>query len=118
MAGKQTWAYLVWVLLLVDLVFLASAWQLFGFVERYGNPASAVKSNKENQKLSGLQNFLLTLQQGPDTEGEFRLPALVHLQAKGGSGASIYPCEERGEADLKNERLQKLLCTDVCSISD
>uniref|UniRef100_A0A672VFX9 ATP-dependent DNA helicase DDX11 n=1 Tax=Strigops habroptila TaxID=2489341 RepID=A0A672VFX9_STRHB len=44
---------------------------LFGFVERYGSPASAVKSNKENQKLSGLQNFLLTLQQGADKEGEF-----------------------------------------------
>ncbi|XP_065538212.1 ATP-dependent DNA helicase DDX11 isoform X7 [Lathamus discolor] len=42
--------------------------KLFGFVERYGSPASAVKSSKENQKLSGLQNFLLTLQQGADTE--------------------------------------------------
>uniref|UniRef100_A0A8B9GLW6 ATP-dependent DNA helicase DDX11 n=1 Tax=Amazona collaria TaxID=241587 RepID=A0A8B9GLW6_9PSIT len=48
---------------------------LFGFVERYGSPASAVKSNKENQKLSGLQNFLLTLQQGAGTDGEFWLPA-------------------------------------------
>ncbi|XP_005144439.3 ATP-dependent DNA helicase DDX11 isoform X1 [Melopsittacus undulatus] len=42
--------------------------KLFGFVERYGNPASAVKPNKENQKLSGLQDFLLTLQQGAATE--------------------------------------------------
>ncbi|XP_061201771.1 ATP-dependent DNA helicase DDX11 isoform X1 [Neopsephotus bourkii] len=42
--------------------------KLFGFVERYGSPASAVKPNRENQKLSGLQNFLLTLQQGADTE--------------------------------------------------
>ncbi|NWV26743.1 DDX11 helicase, partial [Origma solitaria] len=44
--------------------------KLFGFVERYGGPASAVKTNKENQKLSGLQNFLLTLQQGSDKEGD------------------------------------------------
>ncbi|NXQ59139.1 DDX11 helicase, partial [Anthoscopus minutus] len=43
--------------------------KLFGFVERYGSPASAVKTNKENQKLAGLQNFLLTLQQGSDKEG-------------------------------------------------
>ncbi|XP_066040310.1 ATP-dependent DNA helicase DDX11 isoform X3 [Chamaea fasciata] len=42
--------------------------KLFGFVERYGGPASAVKINKENQKLAGLQNFLLTLQQGSDKE--------------------------------------------------
>ncbi|XP_015483026.2 ATP-dependent DNA helicase DDX11 isoform X3 [Parus major] len=42
--------------------------KLFGFVERYGGPASAVKTNKENQKLAGLQNFLLTLQQGSDKE--------------------------------------------------
>ncbi|XP_010170476.1 ATP-dependent DNA helicase DDX11, partial [Antrostomus carolinensis] len=42
---------------------------LFGFVERYGGPATAVKTNKENQKLGGLQNFLLTLQQGSDKEG-------------------------------------------------
>ncbi|KFQ56650.1 Putative ATP-dependent RNA helicase DDX11-like 8, partial [Pelecanus crispus] len=42
--------------------------KLFGFVERYGSPATAVKTNKENQKLAGLQNFLLTLQQGSDKE--------------------------------------------------
>ncbi|NXU43716.1 DDX11 helicase, partial [Drymodes brunneopygia] len=40
--------------------------KLFGFVEQYGGPASAVKTNKENQKLAGLKNFLLTLQQGSD----------------------------------------------------
>ncbi|NXT63287.1 DDX11 helicase, partial [Chaetops frenatus] len=44
--------------------------KLFGFVERYGGPASAVKTNKENQKLAGLQNFLLSLQQGSDKEGD------------------------------------------------
>ncbi|NWX56819.1 DDX11 helicase, partial [Promerops cafer] len=44
--------------------------KLFGFMERYGGPASAVKTNKENQKLAGLQNFLLTLQQGSDKEGD------------------------------------------------
>ncbi|NXF17795.1 DDX11 helicase, partial [Rhodinocichla rosea] len=44
--------------------------KLFGFVERYGGPASAVKTNKENQKLAGLQDFLLTLQQGSDKEGD------------------------------------------------
>ncbi|NXU03263.1 DDX11 helicase, partial [Buphagus erythrorhynchus] len=44
--------------------------KLFGFVERYRGPASAVKINKENQKLAGLQNFLLTLQQGSDKEGD------------------------------------------------
>ncbi|NXX34826.1 DDX11 helicase, partial [Nicator chloris] len=44
--------------------------KLFRFVERYGGPASAVKTNKENQKLAGLQNFLLTLQQGSDKEGD------------------------------------------------
>ncbi|XP_074395051.1 ATP-dependent DNA helicase DDX11 isoform X2 [Zonotrichia albicollis] len=43
--------------------------KLFGFVERYGGPASAVKTNKENQKVAGLQDFLLTLQQGSDKEG-------------------------------------------------
>ncbi|KAF2979751.1 hypothetical protein EK904_012775, partial [Melospiza melodia maxima] len=42
--------------------------KLFGFVERYGGPASAVKTNKENQKVAGLQDFLLTLQQGSDKE--------------------------------------------------
>nr|XP_025972726.1 ATP-dependent DNA helicase DDX11 isoform X2 [Dromaius novaehollandiae] len=42
--------------------------KLFGFVERYGAP-TAVKTNKENQKLAGLQNFLLSLQQGSDKEG-------------------------------------------------
>ncbi|NWU83404.1 DDX11 helicase, partial [Onychorhynchus coronatus] len=44
--------------------------KLFGFVERYGGSATAVKNNKENQKLAGLQNFLLTLQQGSDKEGD------------------------------------------------
>lgn len=70
------------ILLLVVLILLAFAWQLFGFVERYGGPATAVKINKENQKLGGLQNFLLTLQQGSDKEGEFRHPPLVRLQTK------------------------------------
>ncbi|XP_067163533.1 ATP-dependent DNA helicase DDX11 isoform X3 [Apteryx mantelli] len=42
--------------------------KLFGFVERYGAP-TVVKTNKENQKLAGLQNFLLSLQQGSDKEG-------------------------------------------------
>ncbi|NWX35340.1 DDX11 helicase, partial [Notiomystis cincta] len=44
--------------------------KLFGFVEQYGGSASAVKTNKENQKLAGLQNFLLTLQQGSGKEGD------------------------------------------------
>uniref|UniRef100_A0A8C3Y1H4 DEAD/H-box helicase 11 n=1 Tax=Catharus ustulatus TaxID=91951 RepID=A0A8C3Y1H4_CATUS len=48
--------------------------KLFGFVERYGGPASAVKINKENQKVAGLQNFLLTLQQGSDKEGTPQSP--------------------------------------------
>uniref|UniRef100_A0A8C3LB91 DEAD/H-box helicase 11 n=1 Tax=Chrysolophus pictus TaxID=9089 RepID=A0A8C3LB91_CHRPC len=47
---------------------------LFGFVERYGNPAPAVKTNKENQKLAGLQNFLMTLQQGSYKEGPLQSP--------------------------------------------
>ncbi|XP_074757381.1 ATP-dependent DNA helicase DDX11 isoform X1 [Athene noctua] len=42
--------------------------KLFGFVERYGGPATTVKTNKENQKLAGFQNFLLTLKQGSDKE--------------------------------------------------
>ncbi|XP_077034341.1 ATP-dependent DNA helicase DDX11 isoform X1 [Agelaius phoeniceus] len=42
--------------------------KLFGFVERYGGSASALKTNKENQKVAGLQDFLLTLQQGSDKE--------------------------------------------------
>ncbi|XP_065598680.1 ATP-dependent DNA helicase DDX11 isoform X1 [Cyrtonyx montezumae] len=50
--------------------------KLFGFVERYGNPASAVKTNKENQKLAGLQNFLLTLQQGSYKEGPLQSPPM------------------------------------------
>ncbi|NXC93061.1 DDX11 helicase, partial [Certhia familiaris] len=50
--------------------------KLFGFVERYGGPASAVKTNKENQKLAGLQNFLLTLQQGSDKEGSPQNPPM------------------------------------------
>ncbi|KAM7022569.1 ATP-dependent DNA helicase DDX11 isoform 3-T3 [Passerculus sandwichensis] len=48
--------------------------KLFGFVERYGGPASAVKTNKENQKVAGLQDFLLTLQQGSDKEGTPQSP--------------------------------------------
>ncbi|XP_054242444.1 ATP-dependent DNA helicase DDX11 isoform X1 [Indicator indicator] len=42
--------------------------KLFGFVERYRGPATAVKTNKENQKLTGLQSFLLTFRQGSDKE--------------------------------------------------
>ncbi|XP_029768682.1 ATP-dependent DNA helicase DDX11 isoform X1 [Terrapene carolina triunguis] len=41
--------------------------KLFGFVERYG-ATSVVKTNKEKQNMAGLQNFLLTLHQGPDKE--------------------------------------------------
>uniref|UniRef100_A0A7M4FK57 DEAD/H-box helicase 11 n=1 Tax=Crocodylus porosus TaxID=8502 RepID=A0A7M4FK57_CROPO len=52
----------------VPLTFSILLCQLFGFVERYGAP-TAVKTNKENQKTTGLQNFLLTLQQGPEKEG-------------------------------------------------
>ncbi|XP_036256877.1 ATP-dependent DNA helicase DDX11 isoform X1 [Molothrus ater] len=48
--------------------------KLFGFVERYGGSASAVKTNKENQKVAGLQDFLLTLQQGSDKEGTPQSP--------------------------------------------
>lgn len=48
--------------------------KLFGFVERYGNPAPVVKTNKENQKLAGLQNFLMTLQQGSYKEGPLQSP--------------------------------------------
>nr|XP_054488177.1 ATP-dependent DNA helicase DDX11 [Agelaius phoeniceus] len=48
--------------------------KLFGFVERYGGSASAVKTNKENQKVAGLQDFLLTLQQGSDKEGAPQSP--------------------------------------------
>uniref|UniRef100_A0A8D2N797 DEAD/H-box helicase 11 n=1 Tax=Zonotrichia albicollis TaxID=44394 RepID=A0A8D2N797_ZONAL len=48
--------------------------KLFGFVERYGGPASAVKTNKENQKVAGLQDFLLTLQQGSDKEAGTQSP--------------------------------------------
>uniref|UniRef100_A0A672VDF0 ATP-dependent DNA helicase DDX11 n=1 Tax=Strigops habroptila TaxID=2489341 RepID=A0A672VDF0_STRHB len=53
---------------LFKVMQMLSSARLFGFVERYGSPASAVKSNKENQKLSGLQNFLLTLQQGAEND--------------------------------------------------
>uniref|UniRef100_A0A8B9UA45 ATP-dependent DNA helicase DDX11 n=1 Tax=Anas zonorhyncha TaxID=75864 RepID=A0A8B9UA45_9AVES len=42
--------------------------KVFGFVERYGNPATTVRTNKENQRVAGLQNFLLTLQQGSEKE--------------------------------------------------
>ncbi|NXK98749.1 DDX11 helicase, partial [Formicarius rufipectus] len=44
--------------------------KLFGFVERYGSSTTAVRNNKENQKLGGLQNFLLSLQQGSGKEGD------------------------------------------------
>ncbi|NXT85217.1 DDX11 helicase, partial [Zapornia atra] len=50
--------------------------KLFGFMARYRDPATAVKTNKENQKLAGLQNFLLTLQQGSDKEGSLQSPAV------------------------------------------
>ncbi|KAM3673062.1 ATP-dependent DNA helicase DDX11 [Ammospiza maritima maritima] len=50
--------------------------KLFGFVERYGGPASAVKTTKENQKVAGLQDFLLTLQQGSDKEGTPQSPPM------------------------------------------
>ncbi|PKU39204.1 hypothetical protein llap_10488 [Limosa lapponica baueri] len=53
--------------------------KLFGFVERYGGPATAVKTNKENQKLAGLQNFLLTLQQGSDKDGTVGQSSLKFL---------------------------------------
>ncbi|XP_071624934.1 ATP-dependent DNA helicase DDX11 isoform X2 [Heliangelus exortis] len=59
--------------------------KLFGFVERYGGPATAVKTNKENQKLVGLQNFLLTLQHGSDKGGPAQGPPVEaendHLRA-------------------------------------
>uniref|UniRef100_A0A8V0YEE1 ATP-dependent DNA helicase DDX11 n=1 Tax=Gallus gallus TaxID=9031 RepID=A0A8V0YEE1_CHICK len=53
--------------------------KLFGFVERYGNPAPVVKTNKENQKLAGLQNFLMTLQQGSYKEGTIGQSSLKFL---------------------------------------
>uniref|UniRef100_A0A8C2UEU5 DEAD/H-box helicase 11 n=1 Tax=Coturnix japonica TaxID=93934 RepID=A0A8C2UEU5_COTJA len=64
---------------------VSSIGTLFGFVERYGNPAPAVKTNKENQKLAGLQNFLMTLQQGSYKEGPLQSPPVEadndHFQA-------------------------------------
>uniref|UniRef100_A0A8C2UFW8 DEAD/H-box helicase 11 n=1 Tax=Coturnix japonica TaxID=93934 RepID=A0A8C2UFW8_COTJA len=56
---------------------VSSIGTLFGFVERYGNPAPAVKTNKENQKLAGLQNFLMTLQQGSYKEAA---SPLMHIE--------------------------------------
>ncbi|NXP44839.1 DDX11 helicase, partial [Heliornis fulica] len=50
--------------------------KLFGFVERYRCPGTAVKTNRETQKLAGLQNFLLTLQQGSDKGGPLQNPAV------------------------------------------
>uniref|UniRef100_K7GI76 ATP-dependent DNA helicase DDX11 n=1 Tax=Pelodiscus sinensis TaxID=13735 RepID=K7GI76_PELSI len=47
--------------------------KLFGFVERDG-ATTVVKTNKENQKMAGLQNFLLTLHQGPDKEAAVQCP--------------------------------------------
>ncbi|XP_067392341.1 ATP-dependent DNA helicase DDX11 isoform X2 [Emydura macquarii macquarii] len=46
--------------------------KIFGFVERYG-ATSVVKTNKENQKMTGLQNFLHTLQE-PDKEAAVQCP--------------------------------------------
>uniref|UniRef100_A0A8C8VL55 DEAD/H-box helicase 11 n=1 Tax=Pelusios castaneus TaxID=367368 RepID=A0A8C8VL55_9SAUR len=46
---------------------------LFGFVERYG-ATTAVKTNKENQKMTGLQNFLCTLHQEPGKEATIQCP--------------------------------------------
>uniref|UniRef100_A0A8C3XSW9 ATP-dependent DNA helicase DDX11 n=1 Tax=Chelydra serpentina TaxID=8475 RepID=A0A8C3XSW9_CHESE len=46
---------------------------LFGFVERDG-ATSVVKTNKEKQKMAGLQNFLLTLHQGSDKEADIQCP--------------------------------------------
>lgn len=81
------------------LVFLAFASQLFGFVERYGNPATTVRMNKENQRVAGLQNFLLTLQQGSEKEGEFRHPPLVRSWTKRGCGTYICVGKGRGRTE-------------------
>ncbi|NWZ93255.1 DDX11 helicase, partial [Nesospiza acunhae] len=56
----------------IDNINLFKVMQMvsLGAQVRYGGPASAVKTNKENQKLAGLQDFLLTLQQGSDKEGD------------------------------------------------
>ncbi|XP_051473144.1 ATP-dependent DNA helicase DDX11 isoform X2 [Apus apus] len=56
--------------------------KLFGFVERYGGPATAVKTNKENQKLAGLQSFLLTLQQGSDKKEPAGPPQSPPMEAE------------------------------------
>ncbi|NXA38787.1 DDX11 helicase, partial [Eudromia elegans] len=46
--------------------------KLFGFVERYG-ASTVVKTNKE--RLAGLQDFLLSLQQGSDKVGDLPVEA-------------------------------------------
>lgn len=78
------------------LTFLILFCQLFGFVERYGAP-STVKTNKENQKTTGLQNFLLTLQQEPEKEGEFRYCALRGRE--GNVAAEPAPSWDKGEIE-------------------
>ncbi|XP_061494663.1 ATP-dependent DNA helicase DDX11 isoform X2 [Rhineura floridana] len=45
--------------------------KLFGFVERYG-VSGALKTRKEDQKMSGLQNFLQTLNKRQEKEGTLR----------------------------------------------
>uniref|UniRef100_A0A670JGZ7 ATP-dependent DNA helicase DDX11 n=2 Tax=Podarcis muralis TaxID=64176 RepID=A0A670JGZ7_PODMU len=42
--------------------------KLFGFIERYG-ASGALKTRKEDQKISGLQNFLQTLNKRQEKEG-------------------------------------------------
>uniref|UniRef100_A0A8D0FBY3 ATP-dependent DNA helicase DDX11 n=1 Tax=Strix occidentalis caurina TaxID=311401 RepID=A0A8D0FBY3_STROC len=56
---------------------------LFGFVERYGGPATAVKTNKENQKLAGFQNFLLTLNPPLEAENDQLRTASPLMQIEG-----------------------------------
>lgn len=50
---------------------LSTFWQLFGFIERYG-ASGALKTRKEDQKISGLQNFLQTLNKRQEKEGGLR----------------------------------------------
>ncbi|XP_074862527.1 ATP-dependent DNA helicase DDX11 isoform X2 [Carettochelys insculpta] len=47
--------------------------KLFGFAERYG-ATTVVKTNRENQKMAGLQNFLLALHPGPHKESAVQCP--------------------------------------------
>ncbi|KAG8138331.1 hypothetical protein E2320_004236 [Naja naja] len=55
--------------------------KLLGFVERYG----VLKTRKDDQKLSGLQNFLQTLNKRPEKEGEDDHPKmaspLMHIES-------------------------------------